>query len=177
MKQNILAGFCWLVIIGLLVAGLMACGLFKKNVKKDYGRVVTEKSDQSVIRDEKKEESVFKEQDVLEIEIRIPRKKDRVAPDTTDYKTLNKAIISAIQDAEHLSLRLSALKEESRTEGQKRGENRDRTIKVDSLDKSKVSNIEGNTSMLANIPSFVWWIVVPVLLLFLYLALKKWQVV
>lgn len=176
MKQNILAGFCWLVIIGLLVAGIMACGLFKRSVNKDHARVTTEKTDQSVIIEQSRDRERMQEQDILEIEVRIPPK-PRGRLDTTDFHTLNEAIVAAIRDAEHLSLRISALKEESRSQGRKLDENRDRSEAVDSLDRSKVAAAEGNTSMLANVPSFVWWIVIPVLLLFLYLALKKWQVI
>lgn len=175
MKQNILAGFCWMVIIGLLIAGLMACGLFKRSVNKDHTRVITEKVDQSVIREQSRDRERMQEQDILEIEVRIPPK-PQVRPDTTDYLTLNEAIVAAIRDAEHLSLRISALREESRSQGRKLDENRDRSEVRDSLDRSKVSTAEGNTSMLANVPSFVWWIVIPVLLLFLFLGLKKWRV-
>lgn len=176
MKNNILAGFCWLIIIGLLVAGIMACGLFKKSVDKGHTRVITEKVDQSVIREQSRDRERLQEQEILEIEVRIPPKpQDR--PDTVDYQTLNEAIVAAIRDAEHLSLRISALREESRSQGRKLDENRDRSEAVDSLDRSKVATAEGNTSMLANVPSFVWWIVIPVLLLFLYLALKKWRVI
>src|SRR5690606_32092215 len=172
MKQNILAGFCWMVIIGLLIAGLMACGLFKRSVNKDHVRVITEKTDQSVIREQSRDRERMQEQDILEIEVRIPPKPhDR--PDTVDYQTLNEAIVAAIKDAEHLSLRITALREESRSQGRKLDENRDRSEAVDSLDRSKVATAEGNTSMLANVPSFVWWIAIPVLLLFLFLALKK----
>lgn len=176
MKNNILAGFCWLVIIGLLVAGIMACGLFKKSVDKGHTRVITEKVDQSVIREQSRDRERLQEQEILEIEVRIPPKpQDR--PDTVDYQTLNEAIVAAIRDADHLSLRISTLKEENRSQGQKLDENRNIRESLDSLNRRKSSSAEGNTSMMANVPSFVWWIVIPVLLLFLYLALKKWQVV
>lgn len=175
MKQNVLAGFCWMVIIGLLIAGLMACGLFKRSVNKDHVRVTTEKTDQSVIIEQSRDRERMQEQDILELDIRIPVRSESAA-DTADYQTLNEAIVAAIRDAEHLSLRISALKEESRSQGRKLDENRDRSEAVDSLDRSKVSTAEGNTSMLANVPSFVWWIVIPVLLLFLFLGLKKWRV-
>lgn len=175
MKQNILAGFCWLVIIGLLIAGLMACGLFKKSVDKGHTRVITEKVDQSVIREQSRDRERLQEQEILEIEVRIPPKpQDR--PDTVDYQTLNEAIVAAIRDADHLSLRISTLKEENRSQGQKLDENRNIRESLDSLDRHKSSSAEGNTSLLANVPGFVWWIVIPVLLLFLYLALKKWRV-
>lgn len=175
MKNNILAGFCWLVIIGLLVAGIMACGLFKKSVDKGHTRVITEKVDQSVIREQSRGRERLHEQEILEIEVRIPPKpQDR--PDTVDYQTLNEAIVAAIRDADHLSLRISTLKEENRSQGQKLDENRNIRESLDSLNRRKSSSAEGNTSLLANVPGFVWWIVIPVLLLFLYLALKKWRV-
>lgn len=176
MKQNILAGFCWMVIIGLLIAGLMACGLFKRSVNKDHVRVTTEKTDQSVIIEQSRDRERLQEQEILEIEVRIPPKpQDR--PDTVDYQTLNEAIVAAIRDADHLSLRISTLKEENRSQGQKLDENRNIRESLDSLNSRKSSSAEGNTSLLANVPSFVWWIVIPVLLLFLYLGLKKWRVI
>lgn len=175
MKNNILAGFCWMVIIGLLIAGLMACGLFKRSVNKDHTRVITEKVDQSVIREQSRDRERLQEQEILEIEVRIPPKpQDR--PDTVDYQTLNEAIVAAIRDADHLSLRISTLKEENRSQGQKLDENRNIRESLDSLDRRKSSSAEGNTSLLANVPGFVWWIAVPVLLLFLYLGLKKWGI-
>lgn len=177
MKNNILSGLCWLILVTMLIASLAACGLFQKSRQKDYSRDRSETIDKTVIVIDRKDSSGMREQTVLELDIRIPKKRkgetETVTADSA-INTITEAIVAAIQDATRLKAKVSNLREESRQGAENRAENRDYSSKSDSVEKSNDLLKDSNTSMAANVPWYAWLLGIGGVIALVYLVLKRY---
>jgi len=176
MKQALNA-FYWLVILALLIAGMLGCGLFQKSRQKDYSRDSSETIDKTVIVIDRSDSAGMKEQTVLELDIRIPKPKkgeeSQAVPDST-INTITQAITAAIGKATRLKAKVSNLKEQSRQGAENRAENRDYSSKSDSAKKSNDLLKDSNTSWSANFPPWLIFsiAVVAISAIFLYFKTK-----